>query len=161
MPGRIPRRITHEQLIRNAFEMQSNGNPAGMAETFAALAEQSEKDGCPRQAANLHAQSAHRWLDANEIEKAQVQADLSIAAFTKLDMEKRLLEFQTRFEVHKQNPGKPLQFNPASTSLQSKTLPAACPQCGAPVRSDEIEWIDQQSAECGYSGCILKTISLE
>ena len=31
-------------------------------------------------------------------------------------------------------------------------LPARCPACGAPVRPDEVEWLDEQSAECAYCG---------
>jgi hypothetical protein len=32
------------------------------------------------------------------------------------------------------------------------TLPTHCGQCGAVVRPDEIEWIDNQTAECAYCG---------
>jgi hypothetical protein len=31
-------------------------------------------------------------------------------------------------------------------------LPTHCPQCGASLRSDEVEWIDEQTAECTYCG---------
>ena len=31
-------------------------------------------------------------------------------------------------------------------------LPTHCPACGGPVRSDEIEWIDDQTAECPFCG---------
>jgi hypothetical protein len=36
-------------------------------------------------------------------------------------------------------------------------LPSTCSQCGAPVRGDEIEWINQYSAECIYCGSIIQT----
>jgi hypothetical protein len=32
------------------------------------------------------------------------------------------------------------------------SLPTNCPQCGAVVRSDEVEWIDDQTVECAYCG---------
>lgn len=32
------------------------------------------------------------------------------------------------------------------------TLPAHCGQCGAVIRSEEVEWIDKQTAECAYCG---------
>ncbi len=35
-------------------------------------------------------------------------------------------------------------------------LPAQCPQCAAPVRSDEVEWIDSHNAACAYCGSILQ-----
>ncbi|MBK9926220.1 MAG: hypothetical protein IPP66_13120 [Anaerolineales bacterium] len=31
-------------------------------------------------------------------------------------------------------------------------LPTHCPHCGAPVRPDEVEWLDSITAECGYCG---------
>lgn len=31
-------------------------------------------------------------------------------------------------------------------------LPTHCPSCGAPLRRDEVEWLDEITAECGYCG---------
>lgn len=31
-------------------------------------------------------------------------------------------------------------------------LPTHCPACGAPLRTDEVEWMDDITAECGYCG---------
>lgn len=31
-------------------------------------------------------------------------------------------------------------------------LPTHCPSCGAPLRPDEVEWLDEVTAECGYCG---------
>ena len=35
---------------------------------------------------------------------------------------------------------------------QQTNLPTHCPQCGAALRADEVEWIDNVTAECGYCG---------
>jgi hypothetical protein len=32
------------------------------------------------------------------------------------------------------------------------TLPTHCPACGAPLRPDEVEWVDEVTAACGYCG---------
>lgn len=32
------------------------------------------------------------------------------------------------------------------------TLPAHCPACGAPIHTDEVEWMDDLTAECEYCG---------
>ena len=32
------------------------------------------------------------------------------------------------------------------------TPPTHCPSCGGPVRSDEVEWIDDLTAECSFCG---------
>jgi hypothetical protein len=31
-------------------------------------------------------------------------------------------------------------------------LPTHCPSCGAALRPDEIEWLDESTAECAYCG---------
>ena len=31
-------------------------------------------------------------------------------------------------------------------------LPTTCPGCGGPIRSDEVEWADELTAECPYCG---------
>jgi len=38
-------------------------------------------------------------------------------------------------------------------------LPGKCPQCGGPLRSDEVDWIDAQSAECPYCGSVVQAES--
>ena len=38
------------------------------------------------------------------------------------------------------------------TPDQRPTLPTHCPGCGASVRPDEVEWLDDLTAECGYCG---------
>jgi len=35
-------------------------------------------------------------------------------------------------------------------------LPASCPFCGAPLRSDQVEWIDERRARCAYCGSPVK-----
>jgi hypothetical protein len=35
-------------------------------------------------------------------------------------------------------------------------LPTHCPSCGAAVRSDEVEWLDDVTAECAYCGSPLR-----
>jgi hypothetical protein len=41
-----------------------------------------------------------------------------------------------------------------SQEIQAKrpVLPTHCPSCGAAVRPDEIEWLDEVTAECAYCG---------
>jgi len=35
-------------------------------------------------------------------------------------------------------------------------LPLQCPYCGATVHPDEVEWIDENTAECAYCGSMLR-----
>ena len=40
----------------------------------------------------------------------------------------------------------------SEASAKKPVLPAHCPSCGAPLRPDEVEWLDQVTVECGYCG---------
>lgn len=42
------------------------------------------------------------------------------------------------------------------TPSKRPALPAHCPACGATVRPDEVEWLDDQTAECAYCGSPLR-----
>jgi hypothetical protein len=37
-----------------------------------------------------------------------------------------------------------------------RLLPVACPTCGAPLRSDDVEWVDDASAECPFCGGVVR-----
>lgn len=37
-------------------------------------------------------------------------------------------------------------------STKKPILPTHCPSCGAAVKPDEVEWLDEITAECGYCG---------
>ncbi len=39
-----------------------------------------------------------------------------------------------------------------STPAKRPLLPTHCPSCGAALRPDEVEWLDEVTAECAYCG---------
>jgi hypothetical protein len=41
--------------------------------------------------------------------------------------------------------------------MARQELPAKCSACGAPVKPDDVTWLDPQTAECPYCGSVLKT----
>ncbi len=41
---------------------------------------------------------------------------------------------------------------PAEAPAKRPVLPTHCPSCGAGVRPDEVEWLDDVTAECAYCG---------
>ena len=43
-------------------------------------------------------------------------------------------------------------FTVPETSAQKPILPTHCPACGAPVRPDEVEWLDDVTVECAFCG---------
>ena len=42
------------------------------------------------------------------------------------------------------------------TQVKRPVLPTHCPSCGAAVRPDEIEWLDEVTAECAYCGSTIR-----
>ncbi|MBI9050803.1 MAG: hypothetical protein JEZ00_15390 [Anaerolineaceae bacterium] len=159
-PRRSIVRNLQQARFENAFRMEGKQSPQESAQLFSELAEQKAQEKRYRQAANLHAQAAHRWLDAGEFQKSREQANLALKLFEKMGMQQRTKEFSLRYAVHKKNPGKPqpITENALSPEInQPKHLPATCSHCGAPIRSTEIEWIDSASAECGYCGIVIQT----
>lgn len=44
------------------------------------------------------------------------------------------------------------QLPVAEAPARRPILPTHCPSCGAPLRPDEVEWLDEVTADCGYCG---------
>jgi hypothetical protein len=40
----------------------------------------------------------------------------------------------------------------AGGPAKKPVLPTHCPGCGAPLRPDEVEWLDEATAECAFCG---------
>jgi hypothetical protein len=40
----------------------------------------------------------------------------------------------------------------SSSPVKQRLLPTSCPGCGGPLRSDEVEWVDEATAECPFCG---------
>ncbi|MFC2028386.1 hypothetical protein ACFLTX_00495 [Chloroflexota bacterium] len=45
-------------------------------------------------------------------------------------------------------------INPVSKAIAR--LPVSCPGCGGPIRSDQVEWIDEITAECPFCGRVVR-----
>ena len=43
-------------------------------------------------------------------------------------------------------------FDVGQSPTKRPVLPTHCPSCGAGLRSDEVEWLDEVTAECAYCG---------
>lgn len=48
---------------------------------------------------------------------------------------------------------------PMGVPTKRPVLPTHCPSCGAGVRPDEVEWLDDATAECAYCGSPLRAES--
>jgi hypothetical protein len=49
------------------------------------------------------------------------------------------------------------QHDPKPVARARATLPTKCPECGAPLRIDKVDWVDENSAECPYCGNLTRS----
>jgi hypothetical protein len=166
-PGQI-------QILSQANQLIAQGHPGEAAQLFANLAQQMEATNHPRRAANLHAQAAHAYADNEDEANALSQARRALTLFLQYQMVERSPRFYANIErkMHARNMSKAADTLQAEFGKQvgslpqppaqpqvpgQQRLPPTCAQCGAPVRGDEIEWINQYSAQCIYCGSIIQT----
>lgn len=84
-------------------------------------------------------------------ERGQLDRVFHVGMRTIADLKERGLEDEaTNIEIHL-GILLPKTFSAESESKRP-TLPTHCPSCGAPLRPDEAEWLDDITAECGYCG---------
>lgn len=142
------------------------------AALLAELANQVEMAGRPKAAAELHARAAYCYIEAGIGSAALAESEFALVSFQQAGLAERFVRFQGNIlrkmqaygmqagvDALRARFGAEAAVNPQSQAVtQGKPLilPAACPQCGAPVRSDEIEWIDARSGECAYCGAIIE-----
>lgn len=161
------------QDLRQASQLMSAGHYQSAQDLYARLALAAESSGHPRQAANLHAQAAQAAAMHPSREAALLHARAAFNGFQRLAMLPRLKGFLASFVSLLRSQGLQAEANlllleyggqinhpagqpPASQEeAQPGRLPTTCPQCGAPVRSDEVEWIDAYSAECAFCGGVI------
>jgi hypothetical protein len=153
--------------LNTAFRLLQGGKPGEAAGLFAQLAGQMEATNHPRQAANLHANASHAFTDAHAAVGALEHARAALNLFLEYNMSNRAARFYQNItrkldangmmaevgQLNQEFADRIAQLpvtGPAGVPAPHKALPAHCPNCGAPIRSDEAEWVDSMTAECGY-----------
>ncbi len=59
----------------------------------------------------------------------------------------------TEIEAWLKNLAAPMSnLETKSLPVKRPTLPTHCPSCGAAIRPDEVDWLDEVTAECEYCG---------
>ena len=169
---RIPVSGPFVQELNQANQLMAAGHYQPAQEIYARLAQLAESTGHPRQAANLHAQAAQAAAMQPSREKAIQHARAALNGFQRQGMLPRMYGFLASFIALLRSQGLEAEANllhlefggQAAPAPEQPTdqegarplrLPTICPQCGAPVRSDEVEWIDSHSAECAFCGGVI------
>ncbi len=170
---------TQLQSLAQANRLIAAGKPDEAAPILGQLAKEMEDSNHPRRAANLHAVAAHAYADSKNETQALAQARAALNLFIQYSMVERIPRFYTNITQKMTRRG----MNSAAITLQNEfgskvssipaippspaapapaprrgRLPTNCSQCGAGIRSDEINWIDDHTAECNYCGSLIQTI---
>lgn len=159
------------QALNQANQLLVNGQPVLAAPIFAQLAGNMETSNHPRRAANLHAQAAHAFADANEEQAALTQARRALTLFIQYQMVRRTPVFYANITHKFTNKGMKTSADalakefgatvgslpvPAPAAASHGVLPTNCPKCGAPIHSSDANWVDANTAECDYCGASIR-----
>jgi hypothetical protein len=155
-----PRRI-----LRNANMLFESGQFSEAAPILENLANLSRQQGIPR-APFLFVRAARAFIFAGQPQRGvqlfqtafEILASVGGAALL-FPAAHRLIEELTELGHPKEAAGireivlgAPGWDATPSPAPHQSPLPTHCPNCGAGIRSDEVQWIDESTAECTYCG---------
>lgn len=166
----IRKSLAHEvpPILQEANFVFSKGEYGRAAELFERIAEGADARGGPR-APLFHLQAGRSRLYAGQTklampslkrglellaERQQYQrlqdaGQRVIAELTARGLSSEVTDIEILLKTHL-----PAKFTtePQAASTKKPILPTHCPSCGAAVKPDEVEWLDEITAECGYCG---------
>ena len=173
-----PRGRAHQALVQ-ANHLKDDENYEEAAEIFERLAKAAQDRGILKHAPFLYLQAAHCYLLASKtdrgvglvshglrlLEKTQRWPALHKAGERSVEELKKLGHTEVAEKIQKwldetlkdhPEASSPEYSYPYSAQKRIPNLPAKCPNCGATLRSDQAEWIDETTAECLYCGSAIK-----
>lgn len=158
-----PRRVAFEKQIALAHRLFEQGEYVQAGELFEHLAGIAAARGGPH-APRFYFQAGRAWLRAGQTERALALLEqgrslcspsLAARLSPRLEAELRALGLENQADqIAAWRPGNTATTAPIQSSRLS--LPLKCPACGAPVHPDEVEWLDERTAECGFCGSALR-----
>ena len=161
-------------LLARANKLMLDGKPSEAGPLFAQLAKDLQSSNHPRRAANLYARAAHAFADCHDEQAALGLARTALSLFIQFKMAQRAPVFYANITQKMSNKGMKSAADtlqrefgaqialPPSELEQGKhpqrgLLPTSCPKCGGPVHSEDINWVDENTAECEYCGTLIRT----
>jgi len=160
-------------LLIRSNELLASGNFAQAADALEELAGAAQARGGPR-AARFFLEAGRARVYAGQSEAGLGLLKLGLQMLSESGRQHRLARVGQRILVELAGHGltseaekmraflAELGLGPGPLTGQEATparppLPTHCPGCGAPVRSDEVEWLDAVTAECDYCGSPVRT----
>jgi len=167
--GRRPTNPNVPPALQHAHELMELGNFGEAAAAFEQLAASAESRGGPRAPfLFIQAGRARILMNQNSAGLALLRRGFELFAASKrfaqlyrtgnrtiLELKSHGLEKEAReiaTFIQANIPAiaeSPTQRGPDPARV---SLPTHCPSCGGPLRSDEVDWIDAQNAECAFCG---------
>jgi len=172
-PRRPPMRRAHPALraLRQAHRLMETGQYAQAYPILKRLADGAAERGMLVRAAQLYLQAGHARLKMGSGSDAAALARQAIETLVRAGRAERANALLARAiqalkdaGYHDEAVG--LRAEVAALTGESRVpapsvrrgvLPTKCPSCNGPVRPDEVEWIDERTAECAYCGSVVQT----
>ena len=159
--------------LQRANQLLAGGQYEAAAEIFEQFAGGALARNGPR-APWFFLQAGHARILAGQVPAGMAHLRQGLALIAGRGQYQRLYHAGMRFATELKARGKPVEakeiedylktslpagFAPGSGPAAGKpkpVLPTTCPGCGGPVRSDEVEWVDDVTAECPYCGSVVR-----
>jgi len=155
-------------LLRRANQMLSSGNYAEASSAYEQLARAAEARGGPR-APFFYIQAGRARILAGQAGEGVEQLERGLALFALRGQQHKAVNVGARVIQELNARGSKREAAQVSTYLEElipgfgtpspgaapakrPPLPAHCPACAAPLRPDEVEWVDEAAAVCEYCG---------
>lgn len=164
------------EVIR-ANHLMEAGHAAEAAEVFIRISCLAEQRGVPLRASNLAVRFAHAFMLGGDVTRALEQfkravrlsvqvgdlrhavvvAHRALAGLKEHGYQAEAQTLRAEFDAQLSRLGlSPVDGFSEAVPSKSRELPTQCPACLGPVRSDEVEWVNDASARCAFCGSILK-----
>lgn len=159
-------------MLQRAHELMASGNYAAAAEAFEQLARAGEARQHPK-TANMYLQAGRARILAGQKEAGIAHLKRGLEKMARMGLHGQLFHAGGRVVTELNEHGMSAEAQEiaawlkatlppapqgmemgagASAPARKPILPTRCPGCGGPVRADEVEWLDEVTAECNWCG---------
>lgn len=164
-------------MLQRAHQLMGAGNYPAAAEAFETLARGAEARQHPK-APQLYLQAGRARILAGQKDVGLAHLKHGLEMMARLGLQGQLFQSGNRIvsELNEHGMAKesqeiaawlktvlppalsgvegaaPAGIAAASAPTKKTILPTHCPGCGGPVRADDVDWIDEVTAECNWCG---------
>lgn len=156
-------------LLQKANFAFTDGEYARAAELFEQVARTVEDQGSPR-ASNLYLRAGHSRILAKQELLGIPSIRRGLELLAKSRKYQKLHQAGTKAMADLKSCGLSdeaaiiqkwlksilTEVPTAQLPVRHPILPSQCPSCAAPLRPDDVEWLDKETAECGYCGNVVR-----